>query len=194
MTRRRLKPEERRAELLDIGAELFAARPYDDVLMEDIAERAGASRALLYRYFPAKRDLFAAIYQRAADRLVTQTEEARSGSLEELVRAGLEAHLEYFAANKLTVLAANRALAGDPVIQTIVNDELTALLARMLDASGLRGRQRVTGSAVLRSWLVFVREMCLSWLENDAIGRDEVHEICVRALLAALAALPARAE
>ncbi|HVV08921.1 helix-turn-helix domain-containing protein [Amycolatopsis sp.] len=189
MTRRRLKPEERRDELLDIGAEFFAAKPYDAVLMEEIAERAGVSRALVYRYFPAKRDLFAAIYQRAAERLVAQTEATPARSLDELVRTGLDAHLDYFAANRLTVLAANRTLAGDPVIQAIINDELTTLRADLLDASGLSGGRRETGSATMRSWLVFVREMCLSWLENDAISRDDVRDICHRALLGALAAL-----
>jgi AcrR family transcriptional regulator len=32
--------------------------------MADVASGADVSRALVYRYFPAKRDLFAAIYQR----------------------------------------------------------------------------------------------------------------------------------
>ena len=47
--RRWLKPEERRNELLDVGAEFFATRPYDEVLIEDIAAHVGVSRAPLYR-------------------------------------------------------------------------------------------------------------------------------------------------
>ena len=30
--------------------------------MDEVAEEAGVSRALLYRYFPGKRELFAAVY------------------------------------------------------------------------------------------------------------------------------------
>lgn len=44
-----MKPEERRNELLDVGAEFSATRPYDEVLIEDIAAHVGVSRALLYR-------------------------------------------------------------------------------------------------------------------------------------------------
>jgi tetracycline repressor-like protein len=48
------------------SAELFAAKPYAEVAVADVAERAGISRAALYQYFPGKRDLFAAIYRQAA--------------------------------------------------------------------------------------------------------------------------------
>ena len=59
--RRRLSPEDRRAELLALGAEVFGQRPYDDVRIDEIAERAGVSRALMYHYFPDKRAFFAAV-------------------------------------------------------------------------------------------------------------------------------------
>jgi AcrR family transcriptional regulator len=184
--RRRLKPDERRNELLDIGAEFFATRPYDEVLMEDVAEHAGVSRALVYRYFPSKRDFFAAIYRRAADQLLAETEFDPAVPLVDLVSAGLDAHIDYFAANRLTVLAANRTLAGDPIVQAIINDELAVLRRRMLDASGLDGHERDVASAALHAWLVFVRIMCVEWLEHDTITRAEVHDVCLRTLLGAL--------
>uniref|UniRef100_UPI00389AE0D0 helix-turn-helix domain-containing protein n=1 Tax=Mycobacterium sp. HUMS_1102779 TaxID=3383487 RepID=UPI00389AE0D0 len=65
MTRRRLEPQQRREQLLDIGAALFAEKPYEDVFMEDIAERAGVSRATVYHYYPKKRDMYVAIFRRA---------------------------------------------------------------------------------------------------------------------------------
>lgn len=36
MTRRRLKPHERREQLLDTAAAMFAEKPYEDVWVEDI--------------------------------------------------------------------------------------------------------------------------------------------------------------
>lgn len=186
MTRRRLKPEDRRNELLDVGAEFFAARPYDDVLMEDIAAHVGVSRALLYRYFPGKRELFAAIYQRAADRLLDIAQLDPDLPLIDAVSTGLDAHIDYFAAHRLTVLTANRTLAGDPLIQAIIDDELAVLRGRMLDAAGFTGHARDVASATLRAWLVFVREMCLDWLENQVIDRNEVRATCLRTLFAAL--------
>lgn len=186
VTRRRLKPEQRREELLDAGAEFFAAQPYDDVLMEDIAAHVGVSRALLYKYFPGKRELFAAIYRRAAERLLENSHLDPDLPLAEAVSAALDAHIDYFAAHRLTVLAANRTLAGDPMIQAIIDDELAVLRARMLDAAGFTGRARERASATVRAWLVFVREMCVEWLQSEAIERDEVRAVCLRTLSAAL--------
>lgn len=186
VTRRRLRPEERRDELLDVGAGFFAAQPYDEVLMEDIAAQAGVSRALLYKYFPGKRELFAAIYRRAADRLLDISRLDPGLPLADAVAAGLDAHIDYFAAHRRTVIAANRTLAGDPLIQAIIDDELAVLRARLLDAAGFTGRARDVASAVMRAWLVFVREMCVEWLEDEKIERDEVRAACLRTLSAAL--------
>src|ERR1700752_4183635 len=72
-SRRRLSPDDRRNELLALGAEVFGQRPYDDVRIDEIAERAGVSRALMYHYFPDKRAFFAAVVKDEADRLYETT-------------------------------------------------------------------------------------------------------------------------
>ncbi|MFE9119950.1 TetR/AcrR family transcriptional regulator [Streptomyces sp. NPDC007172] len=187
--RRRLSPAERRKELLDVGARLFAARPYDDVLMEDVAQQAGVSRALLYRYFPNKSALFAAVYQQASDRLLDGTRIDPGHSLLAQLSAGLDLHFDYFAANRNTVLAANRVLAGDPVIQAIINDELAELSRRVLGATALEGRARDTASAALTAWLVFVRALCVDWLTHETFSRTELHDMSVGALRGALGAV-----
>lgn len=74
--RRRLSPQDRRAELLALGAEVFGKRPYDEVRIDEIAERAGVSRALMYHYFPDKRAFFAAVVKDEADRLYAATNKA----------------------------------------------------------------------------------------------------------------------
>jgi AcrR family transcriptional regulator len=181
-SRRRLLPDDRRNELLDAGAQLFAAHPYDDVLMEQVAAQAGVSRALLYRYFSSKRALFAAIYQRAADHLLAATGIDPTVSMAEQISAGLEAHIDYFAANRHTVLAANRVLSGDPMIQAIISDELAELRRRMLDAFEFSGHARDVASATLNAWLLFVRALCVEWLENNTFSRAELRDVCLGAL------------
>src|SRR6266480_4589396 len=59
--RTRLDIDVRRQQLVEIGSELFAKRPYDEVWVEEIAAAAGVSRGLLYHYFPTKRDFFVAV-------------------------------------------------------------------------------------------------------------------------------------
>ncbi|MCA1690460.1 MAG: TetR/AcrR family transcriptional regulator, partial [Actinobacteria bacterium] len=56
----RLQIDERRRQLLDAGAALFAERAYEEISMREIAGAAGVSKALLYHYFPSKTDLFTA--------------------------------------------------------------------------------------------------------------------------------------
>ncbi|MFI1913724.1 TetR/AcrR family transcriptional regulator [Nocardia sp. NPDC020380] len=186
--RRRLTPEQRRAELLAAGTRLFAERPYDEVQMDEIAARAGISRALLYRHFPSKRVLFAAIYQQAADTLVSGIELDPALSLPDQVAAGLDAHFDYFEGNRNTVLAANRSLAGDPVVQAIITAELASLQQQMLDTTGLTGVSREVTAAILLAWLTFVHTLCLDWLEHATITRDQLRATCIGALAGALGA------
>lgn len=186
-TRQRLSPAERRAQLLAVAARLFAARPYDEVLMEDVAERAGVSRALLYRHFPGKRDLFAALYRQAFEQLLAKTRLDPADTLVEQLIEGLDAHIEYFAENRNTVLAANRVLAGDLLIQTIIADELDVLRERLLGVLPLADdgvREAVSG--VLKSWLVFVQVLCLDWLTNQTCTRAELRDVCIGAVLGAI--------
>jgi AcrR family transcriptional regulator len=185
-SRRRLDPAQRRAQLLDVAAREFAAKPYDAVQMEQIARQADISRALLYRHFRTKRDLFAAVYQQAAGQLLAQTELDPAVPLIEQITAGLETHFDYFLANRNTVLAANRTLAGDPVIEAVLAGELAVLRERLIDASGLPKHARDLMSATLAGWLLFVRVLSVEWLATQSFSRTELREICVGALLGAL--------
>src|ERR671930_555067 len=94
-TRTRLDVEERRAQLLDMGLELFSTRPYDEVWIEEIAERAGVSRGLLYHYFPTKRDFFVAVVRSAVDEVYGLTEPDESLEPLERLRASVESYLDY---------------------------------------------------------------------------------------------------
>ncbi|MER7850211.1 helix-turn-helix domain-containing protein [Kitasatospora sp. NPDC096077] len=185
--RRRLSPDERRAQLLAVGALAFAARPYEEVLMEEVAEQAGVSRALLYRHFGSKHELFAAVHRKASDDLLARTRFDPADTLVEQLIEGMDAHLDHFVANRHAVLAANRVLAGDPVIQTIITEELDALRGRLLTVLPLSDEgARPAVSQVLRSWLVFVRVLVVDWLTEPSCTRTELRDACIGAVLGAL--------
>ncbi|MFI2232038.1 TetR/AcrR family transcriptional regulator [Nocardia testacea] len=193
-TRRRLAPDERRGLLLDAGERLFAERAYDDVLMEDVAAAAGVSRALLYRHFPNKRELFAEIYRRATAQLLADTVLDSQRPLADQLAAALDVHFDYFEANAHSVIAANRQLAGDPTVQAIIWGELGELRHRMVDVTGLTGRERDLASSVLMSWLTFVRVLTVDWLEQRSCTRERLRDICLGALAGALGPILARDE
>jgi len=184
---RRLSPAERRAQLMDVGARAFAEQPYERVRMDEVAERAGVSRALLYRHFASKHELFAEVYRSAADGLLERSPIEPDLPVAEQVLAALDAHLDYFTANRLAVLAANRDLAGDPTIQAIIADELGELRRRLLDGIGLVGPTRATVSSLVAAWLVFVRIACVDWLAEGTCTRTDLRDACAGALFGVLA-------
>ncbi|MEV6275990.1 helix-turn-helix domain-containing protein [Nocardia sp. NPDC051832] len=185
-TRRRLASDERRRLLVEAGAGLFAQRSYDEVLMEDVAAAASISRALLYRHFPSKRELFVAVYQQAAEQLLVVTPLDPTQPLLEQLVAGLDAHLDYFEANAHAVLAANKVLATDPTVQSIITGELDELRRRLLDVIGVEGAARTMTSSILMSWLTFFRVLTVDWLEHHTMTREQMRDVGVGALLGAL--------
>ena len=72
-TRTRMSREARQDQLLQLGAELFADRSYEDVHIEELSEVAGVSRGLLYHYFPTKRAFFAAMVRRESSQMMEIT-------------------------------------------------------------------------------------------------------------------------
>lgn len=90
-------------------------------------------------------------------------------------------------ANRNAVLAASRVLAADPVIQSIMTNELDALRARLLAVLPLADDSaREAVSAVLKSRLVFVQVLCVDWLTRETCSRTQLRGICIGALLGAL--------
>lgn len=63
MKQRRRRPAARPAEILDAALELFAERGFDATRLEDVASRAGLSKAAIYLYFKDKTSLLQAIVQ-----------------------------------------------------------------------------------------------------------------------------------
>ena len=141
--RRRLSPEDRRAELLALGAEVFGQRPYDEVRIDEIAERAGVSRALMYHYFPDKRAFFAAVVKGQADQLfeTTNTPPNPGQNLFEEVRDGVLAYMQYHQEHPHAAWAAYVGLGrSDPVLLGIDDEakdrQMEHIMSRIVEVDG----------------------------------------------------------
>ena len=66
----RLPRDERRAILLSAALEVFTAAGYHSAAMDEIADRAGVSKPVLYQHFPSKLDLYLAVLDTHIDSLV----------------------------------------------------------------------------------------------------------------------------
>jgi AcrR family transcriptional regulator len=68
--RARMTGKERREQLLDIGRSLFADRGFDATSVEEIAQRAGVSKPVVYEHFGGKEGLYAVVVDREMSRLL----------------------------------------------------------------------------------------------------------------------------
>ncbi|MFJ3230850.1 TetR/AcrR family transcriptional regulator [Streptomyces sp. NPDC086787] len=192
-TRRRLSSAERREQLLSVGARLFSESPYDEVWIEQVAEIAGVSRGLLYHYFPTKRDFFAAVVEHESERMLRMTEAVPGVPAREQLGAGLDVYLEYVQSHAHGYRAFHRAdAAGDQVVRRVYQRSLAAQESRILAALsadpefGPLVERRPDVRLAVRGWLAFTTAVCLEWLRDGRLSRDQVRDLCARALLGAI--------
>ncbi len=74
--RTRLPREQRRQQVVAAALEVFSAVGYHAASMDDIADRAGVSKPVLYQHFPSKLELYLAILDAGIDALLAA---ARTG-------------------------------------------------------------------------------------------------------------------
>ena len=93
----RLPKSERRAQVLAAAQEVFVAVGYHAAGMDDIAERAGVSKPVLYQHFPSKLDLYLALLDAGIDELhATYTAGMRSTSDNKTrVQRAVQAYFEF---------------------------------------------------------------------------------------------------
>jgi AcrR family transcriptional regulator len=95
----RLPRRERRAQLLAAALEVFVAQGYHAAAMDDIAERAGVSKPVLYQHFPGKLELYLAILDTACDAMIASCRRALESTQDnkQRVAAAMDAFYDYVA-------------------------------------------------------------------------------------------------
>ncbi|MGH3386297.1 MAG: TetR/AcrR family transcriptional regulator [Nocardioidaceae bacterium] len=188
-TRTRLGPEARRQQLLDIGIAMVAdgdVATVDDLRMDDVAGRAGVSKALLFHYFPAKRDFAVAVARAAAADLLTRTDLAPTDDLIDGLRASVSAFVEYVEGRRDAYVGLVRGSAkGDAAMRAVYDETRDAITRRTLDALERGGlpHDDVVALAV-RAWQAFVEEAVIAWLDDPRISRDRMLDLLVQSFLA----------
>ncbi|MCF8588322.1 TetR/AcrR family transcriptional regulator [Gordonia liuliyuniae] len=189
--RRRLPPDHRRHALLDVGEEVFRESSIDDVSMQQIADRAGVTRALLYHYFATKAELFGGVWARAHERLRTGASPLKSQSPPVTVRdwaeVRLRVYLDFYVANLPLVVIANRSsIASDPAVRRPIDASFTELSSTLIDAAGTQLDSRAAAEVGFVGWVAFVRETSLATYLDARITPSENIDLCMAAFDAAL--------
>jgi AcrR family transcriptional regulator len=197
--RRRLSPDDRRSELLALGAEAFGQRPYDDVRIDEIAEQAGVSRALMYHYFPDKRAFFVAVVRAEGDRLFDATNmPAQPGqTLFGQLRAGVLAYVDYHESHPHGAWAAHIGVGrSDPAVLGIDDQDNDRQADRIMSAitdavpDGLDSKVERDLRITVYGWLAFTLELCRQRIMDSSIDAGHVGDACANALLDTIARVP----
>jgi AcrR family transcriptional regulator len=85
----------RRAQLLASALEVFVAQGYHSAAMDDIAERAGVSKPVLYQHFPGKMELYLALLEQSSDQIIDQTRRALASTQDNKLRVLATIHVFY---------------------------------------------------------------------------------------------------
>jgi len=92
-SRRLLPREQRRAQLIQAGAAAFARRGFAETGLEDVAREAGVTRAIIYRHFASKTELYQAILDQTQAQLreyLGAPEQYDENTVRALVRAACD--------------------------------------------------------------------------------------------------------
>ena len=185
---RRLHPDERRRQLLERGAELFAHHSYDELSMREIARKAGISKPLLYHYFPSKRAFFEATLAQAAAELRARTEPDPNLPPFEQLRGSLEAFLELIDDNALAYRKLMQSLSSVSEVRELVEEVRTRTAVRILEGLYPEDGAPPKARAAVHGWLWFMDGACLNWIEHRDLSREEVRDLLLGTLFGALAA------
>lgn len=174
----RLPAAERREQLLDRAAELFAAHGYAKATTAELARAAGVTEPIIYRHFGSKRELFVALVERTGRKTLEQWRRDLEGAtdpaerLRRLIgdnpmvsREGREAYRVFLQA----ITEVNDR--DDPSIRNAVHDHIHALhefLKREIDNAQQNRRVTTRFSADLIGWLLIY--MGLGYGLSSALG------------------------
>ncbi|KOV63285.1 TetR/AcrR family transcriptional regulator [Streptomyces sp. MMG1121] len=192
---RRLSVEERRSQLLDAALTLFAHRAPEDVSLDDVAEAAGVSRPLVYRYFPGgKQQLYEAALRSAAEELRQCFDEPRRGPLLDRLSRALDRYLAFVDEHDTGFSA---LLQGGSVVETSrttatvdgVRRAAAEHIYRHLGVAAPGPRLRMT----VRMWITAVEAASLIWLDEDKQPPvEELRDWLVEQFVAVLTVTAAR--
>ncbi|AWK73627.1 TetR family transcriptional regulator [Rhodococcus oxybenzonivorans] len=195
--RTRLSPEQRRAQLIDLGVKMLAQRPLEQISVEEIADQAGVSRGLLFHYFASKHDFHLAIVRHSSSEMLARTapdpyvDDARDPL--KILRSVLAAYVDYVSENRGTYVSLLRGTAsGDPDMRAVFEETRAKMSERTLEQLPILGVERTPAvELTVRGWIAYVEEVTISWLRDPQLTREQLIELNVQALPAlAVAAAP----
>ncbi|HVC86860.1 MAG TPA: TetR/AcrR family transcriptional regulator [Gaiellaceae bacterium] len=170
---------DRRRELLDAAARVFARKGFHASRVGDIAEEAGVAHGLLYHYFRSKEEVLETIFRETWGLLVVETDRIEQSDVplrEQLFRFA-RYYLGSWLARPDMIRVLVREIARSPEVGKRV-DEIHRVflgLERMIEAAKTRGEVRADCDPVLATWVVYgaLEEILTGWVLGQLPGEQD---------------------
>ena len=194
--RERLQRDARIERILTASQRLFSTQVYDAVAIEDLAAAAGMSKGLLYHYFESKHDLYVATVAHVLRQMTHFTD------LSPDLHAGLSQMLSLFEQSPgLAKVALCGSIGVDPEVEALLIDYRQQQVERLYDVLGYAGEladaAKPSSAGALSSlgrvgWLSFLDEVCLHWVQQPKVTREQVVRFLEQSLHAIVATATSR--
>lgn len=191
----RLPRSQRRAQLVAISRDVFVEHGYHAASMDEIAERAGVSKPVLYQHFPSKLSLYTALVEEACDEVITAIRAALTSTTDNHARvlATIKVWYDYVTEEGQAFrLVFESDLTNDPNIRELldrVNNESASAIAAVIaedtnisnDAALLLAASLVGGGHV----------SARTWISSDSsLSKDEAVALASTLLWRGIAGFP----
>lgn len=183
----RLPRSARRRQLLAAAQEVFVANGYHAAAMDDIAERAGVSKPVLYQHFPGKLELYLALVDEQANALIDATKQALAATDDnrERVHGVLSAYFDFVDGTARRAPGAFRLifesdLRNDAAVRERVERSTREIMHAVADTvAGDTGLDRAQAELLAMTLTGAAEVAARWWLDND---RPVPHAVAVRLL------------
>ena len=183
----RLPRGARRAQLLQAAQEVFVAQGFHAAAMDEIADRAGVSKPVLYQHFPGKRELYLALLEQQVTLLTDRVREAMEGTDDNRTRVNgaVGAYFDFINADGAAFrLVFESDLRNDDDVRAIVDRGTQVCVEAIAEVIGADTGADPERALLLASGLTGLSETSARWWlpRKGTVSRDEAV-----ALLTALA-------
>lgn len=160
----RLTPEERRAQLIAVGVNFLADHSLEELSIDEVANRAGVSRALLFHYFETRQGMQRAVVTTARDAMLQATAPRPELPPRERIDDTLLRFAAFVRDHRGTFFSLVRGVAsGDPAVRAVVDESREINAAHLLGAFAELGVPVTRALTVaLRAWVAFTEEVLVT--------------------------------
>ena len=183
----RMSAPERRAAILAAAMDVFGTRGYHGASIDDIAQAAGISKALIYEHFASKKDLHASLLDEYAGELFLRLDaNAAAGTTgAERLRGGLDAFFGFVEEHREAFRVLLRDVADPEIAQSLAAVQASAVtvVAALMTAAADRptpppGMDAATFQRAIEMYAAqlsgAVQSLASWWAEHRDVSRTEL--------------------